>query len=286
MIYGYIRVSTDRQDTENQKIGILSKAKMLDLVIDEWIADDGVSGSKEPEKRLLGPLLTKIKKGDVIIASEISRLGRKLFMIMRILEHCMKMEAKVYTVKDGYELGDNIQSKVLAFAFGLAAEIERDMIQKRTIEGLARRRAQGVILGRPAGRGDGYVSLKGKENDVKQYLDAGLNYSQIARLLMVDKQTIRNFAVFKGWQIDGNFFSGKQNTTQVYNVLSPDKIKRISELVEVEPSVKKIMTLLDIKLTPTVFTKYLKVLGLYETWVTTNNHLRIINNIDCGKNKR
>ena len=148
MIYGYIRVSTDRQDTENQKLGINEKAKSLGIEIDKWISDDGVSGTKEPDKRLLGKLLKTIQPGDVIISSELSRLGRNLFMVMRILEHCMKNEAKVYTVKDGYELGDNVTSKVLAFAFALAAEIERDMISKRTKEALARKKAEGIHIGR------------------------------------------------------------------------------------------------------------------------------------------
>lgn len=149
MIYGYIRVSTDRQDTDNQKLGINEKASKLGLIIDDWISDDGISGAKEPEERKLGKLLEKIKENDVIIVSELSRLGRKLFMIMRILEHCMKIGAKVYTVKEGYELGDNIQSKVMAFAFGLSAEIERNMISERTTEALKHRRALGVILGSP-----------------------------------------------------------------------------------------------------------------------------------------
>jgi len=172
MIYGYLRVSTDVQDTENQKHGVIQKAKDLGFEIESWIIDDGVSGTKEPEERKLGKLLKKIKKGDTIISSELSRLGRSLFMVMRILEHCMKMECKVFTVKDGYELGDNIQSKVLAFAFALAAEIERDMISKRTKEALARKKAEGVILGRPRGsKSNPEVSkLKPLESRIKNYI--------------------------------------------------------------------------------------------------------------------
>ena len=159
MVYCYLRVSTGGQTVETQKIGVIAEAQRRGLSIDKYIVDEDVSGGTEPEKRQLGILLKNIKSGDVIIASEISRLGRTLFMVMRILEHCMKVGAKVYTQKDGYELGDNIQSKVLAFAFGLAAEIERKMISERTKEGLARVRAAGGVLGRPKGRKSSFVKM-------------------------------------------------------------------------------------------------------------------------------
>ena len=146
-VYGYLRVSTDKQDCDNQKIGVEDLAQTRGLPIENWIIDDGVSGIKEPEKRKLGKLLKRIKSGDVIICSELSRLGRRLFMVISILEHCMKIGAKVLTVKDGYELGDNVQSKILAFAFGLVAELEREMISKRTKEALQRRKMNGGKLG-------------------------------------------------------------------------------------------------------------------------------------------
>lgn len=193
MNYGYIRVSTDRQDVDNQKVGIIEKCNSLGIVIDKWISDEGISGTKEPEKRALGGLLKKMKKGDVIISSELSRLGRNLFMIMRILEHCMKSEVKVYAVKDGYELGDNITSKVLAFAFGLAAEIERDMISKRTREALAKRKAEGVILGRPVGQRNNVKKCDNVKNDIIKYNEMGLSMSRIAKLLKCHRLTISNF---------------------------------------------------------------------------------------------
>jgi DNA invertase Pin-like site-specific DNA recombinase len=193
MIYGYLRVSSDRQDVENQKTGVIAKATYLGLKIDKWISDEGISGTKEPEKRALGGLLKKMKKGDVIISSELSRLGRNLFMIMRILEHCMKAEVKVYTVKDGYELGDNITSKVLAFAFGLAAEIERDMISKRTKEALEKRKAEGVILGRPVGQRNSIKKCDRIKEDIIKYNDLGMSMSKIGRLLKVNRVTVSLF---------------------------------------------------------------------------------------------
>lgn len=193
MVYAYLRVSTGKQDGENQKVGIESLAKKLNLSIDKYIDDEGVSGTKEPEKRELGKLMKMLKPGDVLLAGEISRLGRSLFMVMRILEFCMNNNVKVYTAKDGYELGDNIQSKVLAFAFGLAAEIERDMISRRTKEALERKRAEGIILGRPKGRKSSHVKLSGKEKIIEDLLAQKVSMSKIAKIYKVDRNTVSKF---------------------------------------------------------------------------------------------
>ena len=137
MTYGYIRVSSDKQTVENQRFEINNFCKRENLSIDGWI-EETISGTKAYNKRQLGVLLKRITKGDLIICAELSRLGRNLFMIMEILNICMTKEAKVWTIKDNYRLGDDIQSKVLAFAFGLSAEIERNLISQRTKEALAR----------------------------------------------------------------------------------------------------------------------------------------------------
>lgn len=193
MVYGYIRVSTDHQDCENQKLGIEAKAKSLNIYIDRYIKDSGISGTIDPQNRALGPILRKLKTGDVLICSELSRLGRKLFMIMRILEHCMNVGAKVYTVKDGYELGDNIQSKVMAFAFGLSAEIERDLISQRTKEALAVRRANGQKLGRPQGHTNKSHKLDGKMPLIIKMLDKGISKRRIAKQLRVSTPTLYDY---------------------------------------------------------------------------------------------
>lgn len=192
-VYGYLRVSTDKQDCDNQKIGVENLACRLNLLIERWIVDDGVSGTKEPEKRKLGKLLKKIKSGDIIICSELSRLGRKLFMIISILEHCMKVGAKVLTVKDGYELGDNVQSKVLAFAFGLVAELEREMISKRTKEALQRIKSQGRSLGRPKGRKNRKHVWNGKEEQISRLLEQGIGKTKTARIIGIGVGSVYAF---------------------------------------------------------------------------------------------
>jgi DNA invertase Pin-like site-specific DNA recombinase len=193
MTYGYLRVSTDKQDENTQKIGVEDKAKKMNLKIDEYIIDHGVSGLREPEKRELGRLMGKLKKDDLIIASELSRLGRSMLMVMRILEYCMRNGVKVITVKDNYELGDNIQSKVLAFAFSLAAEIERDMISRRIKEGLARKKSEGVKLGRPIGRKSSNVKLTGKEDEIKALRKKKIGKSALGRMFNVHRMTVDTF---------------------------------------------------------------------------------------------
>lgn len=195
-VYAYLRVSTGKQDGQNQRLGVDALARARGLAIDEYIEDEGVSGTREPEKRELGNLLARLRPGDVLLAGEISRLGRSLFMVMRILEHCMKNDVKVLTAKDGYELGDNIQSKVLAFAFGLAAEIERNMISLRTKEALQRKVEQGVVLGRPKGRRTSPEKHKlyGKDAEILASLTTKqMSQRQVAKAYGVDRNTLARF---------------------------------------------------------------------------------------------
>ena len=194
MIYGYIRVSSDKQTVENQRFEITNFCERENLSVDGWI-EETISGTKAYNKRQLGVLLKRITKGDLIICAELSRLGRNLFMIMEILNICMTKEAKVWTIKDNYRLGDDIQSKVLAFAFGLSAEIERTLISQRTKEALARRKAEGVVLGRPKGRRsspDKY-KLSGKEKLIEELMKEGISKRQIARICKVDRNTLARF---------------------------------------------------------------------------------------------
>ena len=194
MVYGYIRVSSDKQTVENQRFEINKFCEREKLTIDGWI-EETISGTKAYNKRQLGALLKRIKKDDLIICAELSRLGRNLFMIMEILNICMTKEAKVWTIKDNYRLGDDIQAKVLAFAFGLSAEIERNLISQRTKEALARKKAEGVVLGRPKGRRsarDKY-KLSGKETLIRELLKEGVSKRQIAKICKVDRNTLARY---------------------------------------------------------------------------------------------
>ena len=189
MIYGYIRVSSDKQTVENQRFEINNFCQREHLHIDGWI-EETISGTKNYDKRELGRLLKKVQKDDLIICAELSRLGRSLFIIMEILSLCMKKECRVWTIKDNYRLGDDIQSKVLAFAFGLSAEIERNLISQRTKEALARKKAEGVVLGRPKGSRNLKRKLDGKNNIIKEMLNKGMTKVQIAQRLKVSRNTL------------------------------------------------------------------------------------------------
>lgn len=201
MTYGYIRVSTDRQTVENQRFEISRFCSAQGLSINGWI-EETISGTKNYDKRKLGQLLERVQAGDLIICAELSRLGRSLFMIMEILSLCMQKGCVVWTIKDGYRLGADIQSKVLAFAFGLSAEIERDLISQRTKEALDRKRAEGVKLGRPVGALSKRVKLTGKEDAIRVLREEGTSWAQIARLFHVDRSTLVRFSKTRGlWRI-------------------------------------------------------------------------------------
>ncbi|MDC2175172.1 master DNA invertase Mpi family serine-type recombinase [Bacteroides thetaiotaomicron] len=196
MIYGYIRVSSDKQTVENQRFEINNFCERENMNIDGWI-EETISGTKSYNKRELGRLLNKVQKEDLIICAELSRLGRNLFMIMEILNICMTKECRVWTIKDNYRLGEDIQSKVLAFAFGLSAEIERNLISQRTKEALARKKANGVVLGRPKGKRTTPEKHKlfKKKTLIIELLEEKISKRQIAKICKVNRNTLARYIV-------------------------------------------------------------------------------------------
>jgi DNA invertase Pin-like site-specific DNA recombinase len=192
MIYGYIRTSTEKQNNENQHFEIENFATANNIHIDKWI-EETISSRKSLEERKLGKLLKKLKPDDILIASELSRLGRNLLQVMSILHHCMNIGCLVWTIKDNYRLGSDIQSKVLAFAFGLSAEIERQLISQRTKNSLDKLRAEGKHIGRIKGSKNKTTKLSGKDDLIKKLLSQNIKKTKIAKMLNVDYTTLYKY---------------------------------------------------------------------------------------------
>lgn len=203
MIYGYIRVSTDHQSVANQKFEIENYCQKHHILINKWI-EETISSRVQLKDRKLGKLLKNLKEGDILIASEISRLGRNLLQIMGILQNCLEKECQIWTIKEHYKLGADLQSKVLAFAFALSAEIERQLISQRTKESLNRLKAEGKHLGRPFGFQCAFKNLKRHKKDIIEMFYQNVPKAQIARQFKVSRTTIRRLLVAEGIDIQNS----------------------------------------------------------------------------------
>ena len=191
-VYAYIRVSTEMQCHRNQEHEIKAYCSRKEISVDKWISES-ISGTVAIEKRLLGKIIRKMHKGDMLICTELSRLGRNMLMIMSILNICSQKGIAIQTIKDNFMLSDNINSKIIAFAFALAAEIERNLISQRTKEALAVKRLSGVRLGRPPGRSlkkDEF--MKDLENIQEMYI-AGNTLISIAQKYGIHRNTVRRY---------------------------------------------------------------------------------------------
>ena len=196
--WGYVRVSTDRQNNENQKLAVLEYANGKHLKIDRWI-ETKASSRKSSKERRIDELVDQLKEGDLLIIAELSRLGRSVGQIAILVDEMLKKSVTVICLKEGITLNGkpNIQTKVMITMFSLFAEIERDLLSERTKEGLARARAEGKLLGRPRGS-TGKSKLDGKEKEIKDYLQRGINRSNLARFYKVSFPTIENFIRSRG----------------------------------------------------------------------------------------
>ena len=192
MFYGYCRCSTDKQTVSHQHYEVQKFAAANGVQIDEWV-EETISSRKPLAKRKLGLLLASMKEGDVLITPEISRIGRSLLEVMSILQTCLEKNCQVWTIKENYRLGADIQSKVLAFAFGLSAEIERKLISERTKSSLDKLKKDGKKLGRPFGAKNKSLKLSRNLTRINNLLAKGLPKAQIARIIGVDKMTMYRF---------------------------------------------------------------------------------------------
>lgn len=201
-VYGYIRTSMDKQDHENQRYAILEFANKKGLGNVAFV-EETVSGRVSWEKRKLASLINHVQKGDILITSELSRLGRSMLEVMELLSVLTKREVKVHAIKGEWDIGNGLQSKVLAFAFSLASEIERELISARTKEALSRKRAEGMILGRPKGS-TGKSKLDGQEEEIKRLISHKVPKSAIARLMKVSRPALLSFIESRKLEVNGH----------------------------------------------------------------------------------
>ena len=187
-----MRVSTEKQHLSNQQDEILRFAQPRNMEIDRWVTEV-VSGKKDQKDRKLGSILRRLKNGDTLIVTEISRLSRTLTEIMTIMGHCLDKGITLYSTKDGYAFDDTINSKVLCFAFGLVAEIERNLISMRTKEALALRKAEGVQLGRRKGFCPKFRILSENCAEIVEMLRNGATIVSVCRKYQVSVDTFKAF---------------------------------------------------------------------------------------------
>ena len=197
MVIAYLRVSTEKQFLANQKEEILRFAEKNGLSIDKWYTET-VSGSVSTKERKLAPLLRQMKPGDTLIVTEISRLSRTLLEIMTILNSCIKKQMVLYSTKEGYVFQNDINSKVLGFAFGLMAEIERNLISMRTKEALARRKQEGIPLGRRKGDNPKLQLLYENKRYILKQARSGAKHAKLAREFGVSRTTMFRFLKAEG----------------------------------------------------------------------------------------
>lgn len=201
IVYAYLRVSTGKQDIESQKHGLLEYANENNLgrfgKIQIW--EDTVSGKVPWQKRRLGELIELLQSGDYLLIPEFSRLSRKLREILELLELLAEKQINVHITKQRLIVDGGLNSKLYAFAFGIAAEIERELISQRTKEGQAKAISEGKKIGRPEGKAE-VTRLDHDYKEIFSYLDKRLGVTPIAKLKSVSRTTLYEW--FKRWDIN------------------------------------------------------------------------------------
>ena len=197
-VIAYIRKSTDRRSFEHQEYEIEQYAEKHNLKIDRWV-EESISSRKELKKRQLGKLLEELQDGDILIATEISRLGRSLLEVMGILQTCLEKNCQVWTIKESYNLKNDLQSQLLAVVFSIGVSIERSLLSQRTKTALDAKKAAGVKLGRPFGAESKKLKLSKNTKRIRDLLDKKVPKAQIARIMGVQKITLRRFIKRMGW---------------------------------------------------------------------------------------
>lgn len=189
--FAYLRVSTNSQDAENQKLGVLDYCNTRKLVPLKIITDE-ISTQVKWHDRKINQILNEAVAGDVIVVSEISRLARSTLQVLEILELAAKKRISVHIVKNGLVMDGSIQATITATILGLAAQIEREFISMRTKEALTRRKDSGLPMGRPKGKAE-TVKLDEHRTVIQSYLKKGVNKRSIAKIIECSPTTLYNW---------------------------------------------------------------------------------------------
>jgi len=189
----YLRVSTTNQDVDQQRLAIWDYAQQHKMMIDEFVSVS-MSSRKALQHRGITELIGRMEAEDMLLVSELSRLGRSLSLIIRIVDQLIKKRIRFVAIKEGIQLAGStdLQTKVMIALFGLFAEIERDLISERTKEGLAAARAKGKILGCPKGARR-KSRLDGKEEEIRLLLEKEVSLASIAKILDISRTALRHF---------------------------------------------------------------------------------------------
>jgi DNA invertase Pin-like site-specific DNA recombinase len=189
----YIRISTGSQDLDSQRLAILDYAHRHGLTVHTFV-EAQASSRRTASRRGLDTVLEQLQPGDLILVSELSRLGRSVGQIIQLVDRLLKQRVRLVAIKEHIQLNgtQDLQTKVMVTLFGLFAEIERDLIAERTKEGLAAARAKGRLPGRPKGV-LGTSKLTGREAEIRTLLAKTVSKASIAKILDVSRSTLHHF---------------------------------------------------------------------------------------------
>ena len=198
--YAYIRCSTNLQDTESQRFAVMEYCNSKRILIDEWVTET-VSGSVHFKKRLLGELINKVQPNDWIICPELSRIGRSVYSTMEVLSILMNKKVHIHCIKENLDIGDDLNSSILSFAFGISSQIERNLISQRTKDAMQKMKSEGRTLGRPKGS---YSSSKldVHKEMIIDLLSKGVSLSSICKITSVTAPTLYSFIKTRNIKVD------------------------------------------------------------------------------------
>lgn len=228
MTYAYLRVSTQIQDLEGQEFGVKEYCKYNDLKIDVWY-EEKITGTKKYNDRKLGELMNQLHEGDILVTTEISRIGRKMTDVLRFIEKCREKGVTLHAIKQGFVLDDSLNAKIMAYTFAICAEIERELCSQRIKEKLAMKKARGEKLGKPFGSKNKHSKLEPQRKFIEEMLEKGITRYKLRKLLKTHAHTLNSFLLESG-------------LAEKYNIEMTDNFKdhgaRMSRTIEVPDEYK------------------------------------------------